>query len=183
MAGNELSWTEQPLVTGLMIFDRPGQYRGAQYSVESFFGQSWPRKELVIFNATALKLVPTFGPRRAINEIKLRACSHELAVSVCAANSNGEWCVFWEPDCIYDGNYIGTHMAHRDKQRLVVFKHRQVYSLSDHQIAILSDEALDAWSFYRHMPDFSKPLQPQFAHVLKLDNPANAIVQFVREIA
>jgi len=46
------SWTEHPLVSGLMVFSRPNQIRAAQAAAASFFAQDWPHKELVAYTTT-----------------------------------------------------------------------------------------------------------------------------------
>jgi hypothetical protein len=184
MAAENASWIEYPLVTGLMVFDRPAQYRAARASIDSFFAQIWPNRELVIYNATAIRLVPRlWAGRRTIREIRLKVWRHDMMLAICSANGNGEWCASWYSDCIYNPEYLSTHMAHRDKQRLVMVKHRQVLSLIGHEIAIVSDMAVPAWSFYRHYAvDFAKPITGQFGEVLVLDNDPALITQFVREI-
>jgi hypothetical protein len=176
------SWTAQPLVTGLLAFHRPGQERVTRHSIASFFEQAWPNKELVILNPTNLRLTP-FGLRRRIREIKLPILDNWLALSVCHACANGEWCAVWQSDTIYDQEYLTIHMALRHKERLVALNNRQALSLSTNSLSVLSGIDFPAYSFYRHMPvDFRKPLTEQF-EVNTVENPASTLTQVVSEIA
>lgn len=166
-----------------MVFDRPQQITAARASVACFFNQTWPCKELVIFNTTEHAL-RCWWFRQPCLEIRLKPRLPERMLSICMENSNGEWCANWLPDCWYDPGYLALHMEHRDKQRLVLFKQKQVYSLTDKKFVVVSGHAIPAWSFYRHNPvDFeAKPLAEQFTDILEVDNPANLIVKFASEI-
>jgi hypothetical protein len=180
---NAPSWTEKPVVTGLMVFDRPQQVVAARSAIQCFLDQNWPFKELVIFNATQHALVP-WWKRLNVREIRLKPRKTNEMLALCAENANGEWLVNWLPDCWYHPDYLLSHMHHRDKQRIVVFRHKQAYALKDKKTVIVSNDSVLCWSFYRHFPvDFvNKPLIEQFTHVALVDNPANLIVKFASEI-
>jgi hypothetical protein len=166
-----------------MVFDRPQQITAARASVDCFFAQTWPCKELVIFNATAHRLLPWWSRRRAL-EIRLKPRLPHRMLALCMENSNGEWCANWLPDCWYDPGYLAAHMKHRDKQRLVVFRQKQVFSLTNRKFVVVTGHAVQSWSFYRHCPvDLEgKPLAEQFTDILEVDNPANLIIKFASEI-
>lgn len=164
-----------------MVFDRPQQLVAARASVDCFFSQRWPNKELVVFNATPYPLTPWWRRRRA-REIRLKPRQPGEMLAICAENANGEWCVNWQPDCWYHPDYLSMHMRHREKSTLVLFQHQHVYSLRERELSIAS--GYDNWSFYRHFPiDFvNKVLVEQFPTVMRLDCTANLIVKFAREI-
>lgn len=182
MTENAPSWTEYPVVSGLLVFDRPQQVDAARASVNCFFDQSWPNKELVVFNATRHRLTPWYRKRR-YREITLKPRFPAEMLALCAENANGEWVMNWMPDCWYDAEYIKTHMEHRAKNRLLVLRHKQVYSLTDRKLLIVSNDSVLCWSFYRHIPvKFDKPILDQFEDVAYLDNPAHLVVKFASEI-
>jgi len=167
-----------------MVFDRPQQITAARASVDCFFAQSWPFKELVVFNATPYSLT-RWWRRRQCREIKLKTRSPAQMTAICMENSNGEWCANWLPDCWYGPEYLTTHMQHRDKQRLVLFRHKQVYSLKDRKLVLVSNDSVPCWSFYRHFQvdlESKTPLTEQFGNRMEIDNPAQLIVKFAREI-
>lgn len=166
-----------------MVFDRPQQIAAARASVACFFAQTWPCKELIIFNATEHRL-QRWWTRRCL-EIRLKPRLPERMLALCMENGNGEWCANWLPDCWYDPGYVTAHMEQRDKQRLTLFKQKQVYSLKDRRFVVVSGHAIPSWSFYRHYPvdlESKMPLPLQFSNVLEVDNPANLIVKFASEI-
>jgi len=168
-----------------MVFDRPQQIIAARASADCFFAQSYPFKELVIFNATPYALSRWWPPRRKCLEIRLKPRSPTQMVAICLENSNGEWCANWLPDCWYGPEYLNVHMQHRDKQRIVLFRHKQVYSLKDKKLVLVSNDSVLCWSFYRHFPidlESKQPLVEQFGNRMEIDNPAQLIVKFAREI-
>ena len=189
MATEKQSWLQFPLVTALMIFDRVQQLKAAKTSVDCFFDQNWPNKHLIIFNTTNCPLLPRnrFKKRRPGLEILLKAMTTQKMISLCFHNSNGEWCLNWMPDCYYATNYIETHLAHRDKKTIVIFKNKQLRSLISNQTKIINDPNIfPCWSFYRYFPvDFesSKSLFSQFIFQSYVDNPANLVTKFVDEVA
>lgn len=185
MLENVSNWIEYPLVSGLLLFNCQLQVEVARASIECFFDQSWPSKELVIFNTTQLKL-NRWKYRKRCKELRLQQYSYDHAINTCVANSNGEWCANWMHDCWYDPNYLSMHMQLRDKQRPVVFKHARAYSLKQQNMCYLTSSSLvPCWSFYRHYPFNLRSEQPvldQFSDRICVDNPAQLVVKFVREI-
>lgn len=166
-----------------MVFDRPQQAKAARASVNCFFSQSWPNKELVIFNATPHSIIPWWRRWQNFNEIRLKARFQSEMLALCVENANGEWVVNWLPDCWYHADYVTSHMRHRGKDQFVLFRHKHVYALKDRKLVVVSNESVTSWSFYRHFPvNFEKPLIDQFNRVVQVDNPANLIVKFAREI-
>jgi len=167
-----------------MVFDRPQQITAARASVDSFFAQKWPHKELVIYNATRHRLLPWWWRRRNTQEIRLRQRLAGQMLALCAENANGEWLMNWMPDCWYDPDYVGTLMRYRHKSRLVTASNKQVYALKDQMLLIVTNDSVLCWSAYRHFPlnfESPQPLTEQVA-VNKIDNPAKLIVKFAREI-
>lgn len=168
-----------------MVFDRPQQITAARASIECFFGQNWPNKELVVFNATRHPLVPfhlRWRQKRFV-EIKLKPRFPAEMIALCVENANGEWVMNWMPDCWYAPEYMRTHMDHRAKNRLLVLRHKQVYSLKDHKLLVVSNDSVLCWSYYRHLRvDFGRPILDQFEDVAYMDNPANLVVKFASEI-
>lgn len=183
---NEKNWLDFPLVSGLMVFDRPQQLVSAKASVECFFSQAWPNKELVVFNATPYPVVtPRWWQDRKCLEIRLRRRSTAQMEALCLENSSGEWCLNWLPDCWYSPDYIKTHLQHRDKEQLVTLRHKRVYALREKKLVGISNESVPCWSFYRYFPvDYeSKTAVPaQFNGIIEVDNPSHLIVKFAREI-
>src|SRR5579885_3543805 len=98
------SWTEQPLVTGLLAFHRPGQERVTRNSIASFFEQAWPNKELLVLNPTNLRLLPRWRLKN-VREIKLPILDEWLALTILHECANGEWCALWRSDTLYDCEY------------------------------------------------------------------------------
>jgi len=177
-------WIEQPLVSALMVYDRPGKSTVAAESIASFFRQDWPFKELVVFNATDERIAPVWWRRLNYREIKLRPRTPAKMLELCAENADGEWCLNWHPDCVYRADYIRTHMSRRDKLKLVMLCRKQAYSLSENRLAAVTGADIPCWSFYRHHGvDFCLDLQSQFSEVEVIDNPANLVTKFAREIA
>lgn len=168
-----------------MVFDRPQQITAARSSVECFFAQNWPFKELVVYNATRHRLIPWWKRRAHALEIRLKLRLPGQMLGLCAENANGEWLVNWSPDCWYDPEYLGTLMQHRHKSRLVLLRNKQVYSLKDKKVLVVSNDSVLCWSLYRHFPvnfEAKMALTEQFTDVDKLNNPAHLIVKFAREI-
>jgi len=165
-----------------MVFDRPQQIAAARASVRSFFSQNWPYRELVIFNSTEHRLLPWWRKERCL-EIRLKHQQPHEMLKLCAENANGEWFVNWLPDCWYDDQYLRCILKHREKGRLVVLKHKRVYSLAAKKLAVVTNSDIPCWSFYRHFPvNFELPLAPQFGDVMEVNNSAHLIVKFAREI-
>ena len=189
---SKFDWVTLPPVTAIMVFDRPQQFTAARASVENFFAQNWPYKELIVYNTTQHSLFPVWrewlanfplcSARRSL-ELRLRPLPLPDILKLCVANSNGEWCLIWLPDCWYHPDYIKFHMEHRDKQRLVTLRRKQVFALADRTLATVLDDTIPCWSFYRHVPvNFAEPLPNQFTGVVTLDNPAGLLIKFAREL-
>src|SRR2546430_12928049 len=95
---SSMAWPEQPLVSGLMVLNRPAITQMAREACRCFFSQTWPAKELLVFNATGTKLVHWSFLRRLfrnflseIKEICLRRMDRGAALNVLKENANGEW--------------------------------------------------------------------------------------------
>jgi hypothetical protein len=177
------SWTEHPLVSGLMVFSRPNQIRAAQAAAASFFAQDWPHKELVAYNTTDHRLVPLFGPKRRYREIKLRPRTPAQMLQLCLENASGEWCVHWQPDCFYDPRYITAHMRYREKRRLTLLRRQQVFALGTQQLAVTSSLTASCWGLYRHYPvSMETELNNQFMDVRVLDNQACLLTKFAHAL-
>lgn len=175
---------DYPLVTGLLVFDRPRQAAAARYSIDSFFSQKWPSKELIVFNATSCSILPRRKHRSGFKELRLKAPTIQHALHLCVANANGEWLANWMPDCWYHPDYLSTLMQQRDKTQPVVLRHKQICSLVHKSFSIISSDAVSCWCCYRHHGElcFDDPFSAQFPAVKYLDNPAHLVVKFVREI-
>ena len=166
-----------------MVLDRPQQATAARASIECFFAQKWPHKELIIFNSTGHRLVDSCPWR--YREIELRQRQPAQMLSLCFENSNGEWCLHWMPDCWYHSKYTEYHMAHRHKTHLTVLRNHRVFDLKNKRLVPSSDKTAVHWSFYRHFAvelESAVPLEKQFNVVDELDNPSGLVVQFAREI-
>lgn len=169
-----------------MVFDRPQQLVAARASVESFFSQSWPNKELVVYNTTPHSLSLWWRPCRRLSEIRLRPRQPGQMLALCAENANGEWVVNWMADCWYRPDYLGTLMQNRSRTRLSALRSKHVYSLKDHKILVIDDDSLPCWCAYRHAPlnlESDTPVVDQFSDVFHVDASASLVVKFVREIA
>lgn len=164
-----------------MVFERPEQLPAAHASIDSFFSQSWPNKELLVFNSTQHSL-RRWWQRRRYRELRLRHRLPGQMLELCLENCSGEWCAGWQPDCWYHPDYLQLHMKHRAKERLVLFKHMRIYALQSRRLMVTNSR--DAcWSLYRHFPfNPQLPMVEQFEQTARIDNPAHLIVKFVREI-
>lgn len=178
-----MTWLEFPLVSGLMVFTRPEQLVAARASVESFFAQDWPHKELVVYNSTKCRFKSHWPSARRVREMNLRAISLPRMEQLCLENADGEWCLKWLPDCVYEPGYIGAHMAQRDKQRLTVMGRVQALALSTNELLTIAGLCAPSWCFYRHHTvDFAQELSSQFASVEVLSVQASLVTKFACEV-
>lgn len=168
----------------MMVFDRPAQILAARASIDCFFAQNWPHKQLVVFNATAIKL-KRWHDRRNIIEIRLRSRPPHKMLGLCFENSSGEWCFNWLADCWYHPDYVKEHMQRREKSTLLVFINKRVLCLRDNQYVVIENDSVPAFSFYRHSPidfDTGRALVDQFAKVMRYENDARLLIKFAKGV-
>lgn len=182
MDNNEKSWIDFPVVTGLMVFTNPQQFTAARASVDCFFAQSWPHKELVVFNSTKLKL-SRWWRKTNPTELHLKYTNYAKAIEICRDNSSGEWCFNWFPDCWYEASYVSKFMEFKNKRQLTMLKNVDVFSLKDQSRATISGSVIECWSIYRHFSvDFNTPIKNQFPNVVEIDNSPGLIIKFASEV-
>ncbi len=175
------SWPGNVTVSALMVIDRPALIDFARVAQECFFQQTWPSKQLVVFNATATPL--NRWKRRNVREIKLRRLPRPLMLRILRENADGEWCVLWDADCWYDPCVIGLHMQVAERETTVLFRHTTAYSLTDQKAYVISDDRIQHGSFLRMAKiDFEKPLYAQTTRLQMVDAPAHCVVKFVNKI-
>lgn len=170
------------MVSGLMVIDRPALLDFARVAQECFFRQTWPLKQLVVFNTTDRAL--NRWPNRSVREIRLRRLPRPLMLRILRENADGEWCVIWDADCWYDPSVIGRHMLEAERDTAVLFRHTTAYSLADRKAYVISDDRILHGSFLRLAKlDFEQPFYRQTPRLKMLDAPAHCVVKFVNKIA
>ena len=169
------------MVSGLMIIERPGLLKAARIAQRCFFRQTWPLKQLVVFNATGRRL--NFFPKRRVLEIRLRRLPRAQMLHILRENADGEWCVLWDCDCWYDRSVIDRHMRVAERETAVIFRNITAFSLVDQKGYVISDDRIIHGSFLRASKiDFENPFYRQLARLKIVDNPADLVVKFVNRI-
>lgn len=174
-------WPGSLMVSGLMVIERPALLESARIAQDCFFQQTWPYKQLVVFNATDKPL--NRWPQRRVKEIRLRRLPKPLMLHLLRENADGEWCVLWDADCWYDSTVLDHHMRNAERETAVLFRNATVYSLADKKAYVISDDRIQHGSFLRLAKvDFSTPFYRQLPRLKVIDNPADIIVKFVNRI-
>lgn len=164
-----------------MVIERPGLIPAARAAQHCFFRQTWPFKQLVVFNATNKRL--NVWPRSRVKEIRLRRMPVAQMLHILRENADGEWCVLWDCDCWYDRSVLERHMRVAERETAVLFRNSTAYGLSDQRAYVISDDRVLHGSFLRAAKiDFEKPFYRQLARLKVIDNPADLIVKFVNRI-
>jgi hypothetical protein len=164
-----------------MIIDRPALLDFARVAQECFFRQTWPLRQLVVFNATGTPL--NRWQRRRVREIQLRRLPRPLMLHILRENADGEWCVLWDADCWYDPSVIDLHVRAAEHDTTVLFRHTTAYSLTDRKAYVISDDRIQHGSFLRLAKiDFEKPFYRQTPRLKLVDAPAHCVVKFVNKI-
>ncbi len=178
-------WPEYPLVTAVLIAQRTDRLPFARQSIKSFLSQSWPLKEIFVYNATGEKLGLS---HKSMREICLRPMPLGTMRNICIENSNGEWCVLWDDDCWYSEDYIEAHMAKRDKETAVTLRSKTIYSVADKCSGVIDDNRIMSLSFFRLYPaKFQEDgsiaqFCQQFQKVKVVDNDPRVMVKFVSKL-
>lgn len=170
------------MVSGLMVIERPALLDFARLAQECFLKQTWPLKQLVVFNASGERL--NRWPKRHVREIRLRRMPRHLMLHILRENADGEWCVLWDADCWYEPTVLEEHMKVAERETAVVFRHVTAYSVADKKAYVISDERIIHGSFLRLAKiDFERPFYKQTPRIKMLDVPARLVVKFVNRVA
>ena len=164
-----------------MVIERPALLDFARLAQECFFNQTWPQKQLLVFNATGLPL--NRWPKRHVRELRLRRMPRHLMLHILRENADGEWCVLWDADCWYEPTVLAEHMKAAERETAVVFRHVTAFSVTDKKAFTISDERVIHGSFLRlSQIDFQQPFYRQTPRLKLLDVPAQLVVKFVNKI-
>jgi hypothetical protein len=172
-----------PLISGLMAFSRPERRQLAVLSAVSFFKQTWPNKELILFNSTNRPLL--FMPWRGFREIRLRQRAQNQMLNLCAENANGAWLAPWWDDCVYREDYLGTlaegARVTAGQEILVMLRNKTVFDKSMNSLSTTESEAILCPMFTRSRPvDFALRLVDQFKRVEILRNDPELVTKVAR---
>jgi len=175
------TWPANVVVSGLMVIERPALLDFAHLAQECFLKQHWPRKQLLVFNATDRPL--NRWPKRSVREIRLRRQSKAAMLNLLRENADGEWCVLWDADCWYDPTVLDYHMKAAERETAVLFRHTTAYSLTDKKAFVISDDRVLHGSFLRLAKlDFERPFYRQTPRLKLVDAPAGLVIKFVNKI-
>ena len=162
-----------------MVFSRPGRRKLALLSLRSFLAQTWPRKELVIFNATNRRLL--WLPRRSVKEIRLRARPKLKMLELCWENCNGAWCTFWWDDCVYEKGYLDQLLASAQPGTLLLLKNKTLFDKGLNRAFTTDSPDIVCPLFPRGQAlDFSQEIVPQFPAQTNLYNDPALVVKVLR---
>ena len=164
-----------------MVIERQALLDTARLAQECFLGQTWPAKQLVVFNATGVPLNRL--PLPNVVEIRLHRMARPLMLSVLRENADGEWCVTWDPDCWYASTVLERHMKAAERETAVVFKRVTAYCLTEDRTYVIADERIVHGSFLRTAKvNFETPFYQQLPKLNWLDVPAELVIKFVNTI-
>lgn len=116
------SW-RKPKVSALMITGKnPERYPLARVSLDCFFDQTWPNKEMVIINHGTEKVCSVSDPR--VKEVfvekgpgitlgDMRNWSIE--------NSTGDWCMTWDDDDWHHPTRMQNQMANARERHIITY--------------------------------------------------------------
>jgi len=162
-----------------MAYSRPERRKLAVYSAKSFLAQTWPNKELIIFNATRNRLL--LFPRLGVREIRLRQRSIGEMLNICLENSNGTWNTIWWDDCIYRADYLTTLMKEATPGALVLLRNKTIWDKGQNQAFATENSSIVCPLFPRcHPVGLGLDLSAQFEVVKHVHNDADLIVKVVR---
>lgn len=162
-----------------MVFARPERRKLAQLSAKSFLAQTWPRKELVLFNSTRRPLF--LLPRRGIREIRLRQRSASQMLEICFENANGAWCALWWDDCIYRKDYLETLVREAGAGALNLLRNKSIFDKALNSLFTTESDYILCPLFPRNRPvNFAVELAAQFQEVNRIQNEAELVLKVVR---